>query len=78
MQVGIEPEPGQEISIRALGRRGAELEIIEVFEPRPGLAADAQPDTLIGGERDKFQAVPEIIGPARVHPFQGRPILVEP
>ncbi len=37
----------REISIRAFGRRGAELEIIEVFEPRPGLAADAQPDTLI-------------------------------
>src|SRR6266850_6909285 len=78
VQVGIEPEPGQEISIRAFGRRGAKLEIIEVFQTQPGLAADAQPDALISGEWDKFHAVPEIIGPARVHPFQGRPILVEP
>src|SRR6266850_4471695 len=46
VQVGIQTEPGQEISIRAFGRRGAELEIIEVFEPRPGLAADAQPNAL--------------------------------
>jgi len=76
VQVGIEPEPGQEISIRALGRRGGELEIIEVVETRPGLAADAEPDTLIGGERDKFQEVPEVIGPTRVHPFQRRPIFV--
>src|SRR6266576_2869449 len=78
VQIGIEPEPGQEISIRALRRRGAELKIVEVFETRPGLAADAQPDALIGGERDKFHAVPKIIGLARIHPFQGRPILVEP
>ena len=43
-----------------------------------GLAADAQPDIVIGGERDKFQAVLEIIGLARIYPFQGRPVLVEP
>ena len=39
---------------------------VQTHEGIVGLTTDAQPDTLIGSERDKFQAVPEIVGVAQV------------
>ena len=78
VKIGIQPEPGQEVSIRAFWCRRAELELIKVFHTLTDLTAEAKPNILIGSERDIFQAVPKIVGLASVHPFQGRPVLVEP
>ena len=66
MEVGIQTEPRQQVSIRAFWCRRAELELIKVFHTLTDLTAEAKPNILIGSERDIFQAVPEIIGPARV------------
>src|SRR5207245_9851653 len=78
VKIGIQPEPGQEVSIRAFWCRRAELELIKVFHTLTDLTAEAKPNILIGSERDIFQAVPKIVGLANFHPFQGRPVLVEP
>src|SRR2546428_2997884 len=60
-----------------LGRRGAELEFIEVLQALTDLSSEGQPHVLVLGQRDELDAVPEVIRLTPVHASQYRPVLVE-
>ena len=53
-----------------LGRRGAELECIEVLQALTDLSSEGQPHVLVLGQRDELDAVPEVIRLTPAHASQ--------
>src|SRR6266849_1840702 len=78
MQVGAQPESGEEVGIGILWLGGPEEVVAVVLRALPDLSAQAQPHALVPIERDELQTVPEVIRRPQIHAFQYRPVLVEP
>jgi len=75
VEVGAQPEPGEEVGVGILGLRGSEQVVPEVLPLARGpTTTEAQPHGPVVRQRDELQPVPEVIRRAQIRPPQDRPV----